>query len=93
MDTRAAAALVHLRVAVRWLKPIRTLAMKSILFIYTCTPISTWARGTLIYFHIALRTSKARFANTVIAVDAIFADPIVTWVTGTVVIVDLTICA
>lgn len=38
-------------------------------------------------------TSEARFANTVIAVDAIFADAIVTWVTGTVVKVYLTVCA
>lgn len=38
-------------------------------------------------------TSEARFANTVIAVDAIFADAIVTWVTGTIINVFLTICA
>lgn len=67
--------------------------MESILFIHTCSPISTGARCTLIYFHITFGTSKARFANTVIAVDAIFADAIVTWVTGTIVKVDLTVCA
>lgn len=38
-------------------------------------------------------TSEARFANTVIAVDAIFADAIVTWVTGTIIKVYLTVCA
>lgn len=38
-------------------------------------------------------TSEARFANTVVVVDAIFADTVVTWVTGTVVKVDLTVCA
>lgn len=93
MDTRAAATLVHLRVAVRWFKPLRTLAMKAILLIYTCAPISTGTRCTLINLHIALGTSEARFADTVITVYAIFADPIVTWVTGTIIIVDLTICA
>lgn len=38
-------------------------------------------------------TSEARFANTVIAVDAIFADAIVTWVTGTIIEIYLTVCA
>lgn len=36
-------------------------------------------------------TSEARFANAVVAVDSIFADAIVTWVTGTVIKVDLTV--
>lgn len=36
-------------------------------------------------------TSEARFANAVVAVDSIFADAIVTWVAGTVIIVDLTV--
>lgn len=93
MDTRAAAALIHLRVTVRWLKAFRTLAVKSILFIHTCPAIPTGTRCTLIYLHITLGTSEARFANTVIAVDAIFADAIVTWVTGTIIEVYLTICA
>lgn len=38
-------------------------------------------------------TGEARFANTVIAVNAIFADAIVTWVAGTIIKVDFTICA
>lgn len=38
-------------------------------------------------------TSEARFANTVIAVDAIFADAIITRVTGTIIKVYLAICA
>lgn len=38
-------------------------------------------------------TSEARFANTVIAVNAIFADAIVTWVTGTIIKVYFTVCA
>lgn len=38
-------------------------------------------------------TSEARFANTVIAVDAIFADAIITWVTGTIIKVYLAVCA
>lgn len=93
MDTWAAATLIHLRVAVRGLETLRTLAVKSILFIHTCSSIPTGARCTLIYFHIAFGTSEARFANTVIAVDAIFADAIVTGVTGTVIKVYLTVCA
>lgn len=93
MDTWAAATLIHLGVTVRWLKALRTLAVKSILFIHTCPPIPTGARCTLIYFHITLGTSEARFTNAVIAVDAIFADPIVTWVTGTIIKVYLTIWA
>ncbi len=36
-------------------------------------------------------TCEARFANTVIAIDAIFADAIVTWVAGTIIIVYLTV--
>lgn len=38
-------------------------------------------------------TSEARFANTVVVVDAVFANAVVTWVTGTIVKVDLTIWA
>lgn len=91
MDAWAAATLVHLGVTVRGLKARRTLAVKSILFIHTCPSIATGAGCTLIYLHITLRTSEARFANAVVAVDSIFADAIVTWVTGTVIIVDLTV--
>lgn len=93
MDTWAAAALIHLRVAVRGLETLRTLAVKSILFIHTCSSISTGARCTLIYFHITFGTSEARFANTVIAVDAIFANAIVTRITGTIIKVYLTVSA
>lgn len=93
MDTRAAATLVHLGVTIRGLKAFRTLAVKSILFIHTRPSIPTGARCTLIYLHITLWTSEARFANTVIAVDAIFADAIVTWVTGTIIEIYLTVCA
>lgn len=93
MDTWAAATLVHLGVTVRGLKACRTQAVKSVLLIHTCPPMPTGARCTLIYLHITLGTSEARFANAVIAVDAVFADAIVTWVTGTIVKVDLTVCA
>lgn len=93
MDTWAAATLIHLGVTIRGLKALRTLAVKSVLFIHTRSPIPTGARCTLIYLHITLGTSEARFANTVIAVDAIFADAIVTWVTGTIIKVYLTVCA
>lgn len=37
-------------------------------------------------------TSKARLADTIVAVDAIFADAIITGITGTVVKVNLTVC-
>lgn len=37
-------------------------------------------------------TSEPGFANTVIAVDAILADTIVTWVAGAVIEVYLTVC-
>lgn len=93
MDTWAAATLVHLGVTVRGLEPLRTLAVKSILFIHTCPPISTGARCTLIDLHVTLGTGEARFADTVIAVYAIFADAIVTWVAGTIIKIDFTVCA
>lgn len=38
-------------------------------------------------------TSEARFANTIIAIDPIFANTIVTWVTGTIIKVYLTVGA
>lgn len=56
MDTWTAATLVHLGVTVWGLKALRTLAVKSVLFIHTCTSISAGARRTLIYLHITLRT-------------------------------------
>lgn len=93
MDTRTAATLIHLRVAVRRLKALRTLAVKSVLFIHTGAPIPAGAGRTLIYLHVTLGTGEARFANTVIAVDAIFADAVVTWITGTVIKVHLTVWA
>lgn len=93
MDTRAAATLVHLGVTVRGLETLRTLAVKSVLFIHTCPPIPAGAGCTLVNLHITLRTSEAGFANTVVAIDAILADAIVTWVTGTVIKVYLTVCA
>lgn len=124
MDTWAAATLVHLGVTVWRFEALRTLAVKSILFIHTRASIPAGARRALIYFHITLctwqgrshtklnnvfffflnlffffatlfysLTSKARFAHTVKAVDAIFADAIVTRVTGTVVVVYLTVGA
>lgn len=92
MNTRAAATLIHLGVTIRGLKTLRALAVKSIFFIHTCPSIPTGARSALIYLHITLRTCKARFANTVITVDAIFADSIVTWVAGTIIKVYLTVC-
>lgn len=126
MDAWAAATLIYLGVTVRGLKTFRTLAVKSVLLVNTCSPISTGAGCTLVYFHITFGTwqekfhtsvsiffvktqvffiwyvmfsisesftCKTRFANTVIAVDAVFADAIIAWVTCTVIKVNLTICA
>lgn len=56
MDTWAAATLIHLGVTVRGLKSRRTLTVKSILFIHTCSSIATGAGCTLIYLHITLGT-------------------------------------
>lgn len=52
MDARAAGTLVHLGVTVRGLKPLWTLAVKSILFIHACAPIAAGTGCTLVYFHI-----------------------------------------
>lgn len=38
-------------------------------------------------------TCEARFAYAVIAIDAIFANPVVTWVTGTIINIYLTVGA
>lgn len=93
VDARAASTLVHLGVAVRRLEPFGTLAVEAILLIHTGPSISAGAGSALVDLHIALGTCKARFANTVIAIDAIFANSIITRVTGTVVKVNLAVCA
>lgn len=93
MNTWTAATLVNLGVTVRRLEALRTLAVKSIFFIYTCPPIPAGAGCTFIYLHITLGTGEARFAHTVIAVDAILANAIVARVTGTVIKVYLAVCA
>lgn len=56
MDTRAAGTLIHLRVTVGELKPLWTLALKSILLVHTCATIPTGIRRTLVYFHITFGT-------------------------------------
>lgn len=38
-------------------------------------------------------TSEAWSANTVVAVDAVFADAIVTWVTSAIIKIYFTVCA
>lgn len=93
VDTGAAATFVHLGVAVRRLESLGTLAVKAVLLIHTGPSVSAGAGGTLINLHVALGTCKAGFANTVVAVDAIFANSIIARVTGTVVKVDLTVNA
>lgn len=93
MDTRAAATLIHLRVTVGRLEALWTLAVKSVLLIHTRSSIPTGAGCTLVYFHITFGTSEARFADTVVAVDAVFADAVIARITGTIVKVYLTVCA
>lgn len=56
MDTRAAGTLIHLRVAVGGLEPLRTLAVKAVLFIHARPPVPTGTRRTLVYFHITFGT-------------------------------------
>lgn len=93
VDTGATATLVDLGVTVGRFEALWTLAVKPILLIHTRAPISAGARGTLIYLHITFGTGKSRLANTVVAIDAIFANSIITRITGTVVKVYLTVCA
>lgn len=47
----------------------------------------------MVSFSLECLTSEARFANTVVAIDAIFADAIVTRVTGTIIKIYLTVGA
>lgn len=93
VDTGAAPALVHLRIAVRWFKTFRTLAVEAVLLIHARPAISAGAGGTLVDLHIAFGTCKAWFANTVITVDAVFANSIIARVTGTVIEVYLAVGA
>lgn len=91
LDTRAAATLVHLRVAVWGFEALGTHAVEAVLLIHTRAPVSTGAGGALVYFHITLGTGEAGLADTVIAVDSVFADTVVTWVAGAVVKVYLAV--
>lgn len=93
VDTGAAPALVHLRVAVRRFETFGTLAVETVLLIHARAAIPAGAGGTLVNLHVALGTCKAWFANTVVAVDAIFANSIITRVTGTVIKVNLAVGA
>lgn len=47
----------------------------------------------VVLFCLECLTSEARFANTVVAIDAIFANAIVTRVTGTIIKIYLTVGA
>lgn len=93
VDTGAAPALVHLRVAVRWFKAFGTLAVEAVLLVHTRPAVSAGAGGALVDLHVTLGTCKARFANTVVAVDPIFTNPIIARVTGTIVEVYLAVDA
>lgn len=93
VDTGAAPALVHLGVAVRRLEPFGTLAVEAVLLVHTRPAISAGAGGAFVDLHVTLGACKAGFANTVIAIDSIFADSIIAGVTGTVVKVYLTVGA
>lgn len=93
VDAGAAPTLVYLRVAVRWFKTFRTLAVETVLLIHARPAIPAGAGGTLVDLHVAFGTCKAWFANAVIAVDAIFANSIIARVTGTVIKVYLAVGA
>lgn len=67
--------------------------MESIRIIYTGASITTRVRLTLVDLIFTLRSTETGFADTFIAVDAVFADPIVTRVARTVIKVDFTVCA
>lgn len=93
MHAGAAAALVHLRVTVRRLEAFRTLAVEAVLLIHARPSISAGAGRAFVYFHVTFGTGEARFTNTVVAVDSVFADAVVTRVAGAVVKVDLAVCS
>lgn len=56
MDAGAAAALIHLRVAVRRLESLRALAVEAILLVHARASVATGARRTLVYLHVTLGT-------------------------------------
>lgn len=124
VHARAAAALVHLGVAVGRLEALGTLAVEAVLFIHTRASVPAGAGGALVDLHVALGawqgekiivrygqwmdglllllfffvssgrlTGEAGFADTVVAVDAVFADAVVTRVAGAVVKVYLAVGA
>lgn len=127
MHARAAAALVHLGVAVGRLEALGTLAVEAVLLIHTRASVPAGAGRTLVDFHVALGTcerkvndslsfkgiycsdcvcivmhlslfaggltSEARFADTVVAVDAVLAEAVVARVARAVVKVDLAVRA
>lgn len=122
VHARAAAALVHLGVAVGRLEALGTLAVEAVLFIHTRASVPAGAGRTLVDLHVALGawqrekiivrygkwmdglfffwsylaaglTGEAGFADTVVAVDAVFADAVVTRVAGAVVEVYLAVGA
>lgn len=73
------------------MEPFRALTVEAILIIYTGPSIATGIRLALIYLILTLRSGKARFADTLIAIYAIFANSVVTRVASTVVKVDFTV--
>lgn len=91
MDAGAAATLVYLRVAIWRFETVGTLAVEAILLVETGASVATGSRGTLVYLYITQRPSEAWFADTVVTVDAVLADAVVTWVAGAVIKVDLTV--
>lgn len=75
------------------MEAFRALAVEAVLIIYTGSSIATGIRLALINLIFTLRPGKARFTDTFIAVYAIFAYSVVTWVASTVVEVDFTVGA
>lgn len=75
------------------MEALGALAVEAVFIIYTGPAIATGVRQTLINLVFTLRSSETGFADTFIAVYAIFADSIVTRVASTVIEVDFTVCA
>lgn len=73
------------------MEAFRALAMEAVLIIYAGSSIATGIRLALVNLVFTMRSRKARFADTFIAVYAISADSVVTRVASTVVKVDFTV--
>lgn len=86
-----AATFVHLGVAQGVVVALGAQAGEAVLAVDARAPVLARTRRTLVDLDVALRAHEARFADAVVAVDAIPADAVITRLAGTVVMVDLTV--